>query len=64
MSSLPVKILRQFERQAAWKQDEPERKRREIQDERLREKAGDKTRPKVDSRKRTGVLSHDLHVLM
>ncbi|TWW74881.1 coiled-coil alpha-helical rod protein 1 [Takifugu flavidus] len=42
-----VKILRQFERQATWKQDEPESKRREIQDEPLRETAGDKARLKT-----------------
>lgn len=64
VSSLAVKILRQFERQAAWKPDEPEHKRREIQDKRLGETAGVKTRLKVDSRKQTRVLSPDRRGLM
>lgn len=64
MSSLVVKILRQFERQATWKQDEPEHKRRENQDERLKEMAGDKTRLKVGYGKQTGDLGHHLRVLM
>lgn len=59
VSCLVVKILRQFERRATWKQDELEHKRGESRDEPLKEMKDDK----VDFRKQTGVLRRapDVH---
>lgn len=67
VSCLVVRILRQFERQAAWKQDEPERTQREIQDKQTEMKT-DKRLHKVDFRAANGsfgwflVFSYELNL--
>lgn len=63
VSCLAVRILRQYERQAARKTDDVERTRREIQGERKEMETGKKLH-KVDFRKQTGALGDVPHVLI
>lgn len=61
MSCLAVRILRQFEKQAARKTDELERARREVRGER-KEMETDKQLREVDFRKQTGALGDVPHM--
>lgn len=63
VSCLVVRILRQFEGQAAWKQDALKHTHSKIQDEH-KEMKTDKKLHKVDFRKLTGALDDDPRVLI